>query len=189
MTNTKKIHTLHNDILIKDLKTFYQISKNAIILNKYLNNKKISLRIIDFFITQYCKNNNIIILLPNKKFFNIYSSYKQHLKAYSKILFDPFCRKHKIDFIINVNGNETKFETSLGQLNFFKWLIEHNLLAYIEANIELIDEELCKYNLDKDEKRREKKAAKEMKGGGLKENPKSKRGIVVINTKKHNISF
>ena len=192
MTNTKKIYTLHNDILIRELKAFYQIAKNANMLNKYLNHKKISLRIIDFFITHYCKVNNIIIILPNKKFFNIYSSYKQYLKAYSKILFDPFCRKHKIDFIINVNGSETKFDTSLGQLNFFKWLIEHNLLSYIEANIIIIDEELVKYNLEKTQLRADKKALKERERDkelkekkGLKEN----KNLIIINKQKHDIKF
>lgn len=190
MTNTKKIYTLHNDILIRELKAFYQIAKNANMLNKYLNHKKISLRIIDFFITHYCKVNNIIISLSNKKFFNIYSSYKQYLKAYSKILFDPFCRKHKIDFLINVNGHETKFDTSLGQLNFFKWLIEHNLLSYIEANIITIDEELAKYNLEKTQLRAEKKALKE-RDGGLKEKKRLKenKNLIIINKKKHDIKF
>jgi hypothetical protein len=194
MTNTKKIYTLHNDILIKELKAFYQISKNANMLNKYLNNKKISLRLIDFFITYYCKVNNIILTLSNKKFFNIYSSYKQYLKAYSKILFDPFCRKHKIDFIINVNGNETTFETSIGQLNFFKWLIEQNILLYIEANIQLIEEELVKYNLEKINK---KKGLKEkgLKEKGLKEKGLKEKGLkentdlIIVNKRTHNIKF
>jgi hypothetical protein len=186
MTNTKKIYTLHNDILIKELKVFYQNPKNSIVLNKFLNHKNISLRIIDFFITQYSKINNIIITLQNKKFFNIYSSYKQHLKAYSKILFDPFCRKHKIDFIIYVNNVETKFETSIGQLNFFKWLIENNILYYIEANVAFIDEELSKYNSEKIQKRREKKTLNEEKKG-LKEN--NKKNMIIINKKQHNITF
>lgn len=189
MTNTKKIYTLHNDILIRELKAFYQNTKNANMLNKYLNHKKISLRIIDFFITYYCKVNNIIITLPNKKFFNIYSSYKQYLKAYSKVLFDPFCRKHKIDFLINVNGHETKFETSLGQLNFFKWLIEYNLLAYIEANLITIDEELVKYNLEKTKKRNEKKTLKENGGGGGGLKGNDKKNLIIVNRKKHDIKF
>ena len=50
-----------------------------------------------------------------------YPSYQKQLKNYGKLLFDPFCRtKHKFNF--------KGIDTSIGQLNFFKWLFENNLV-------------------------------------------------------------
>ena len=101
---------MNNNILLEPLKNFYSNKKNlellVIILNnknsnliKNNNDKKISLRLIDWFVTNYCKKYKISIQIKkNKKvnFISIYDSYKSNLKAFSKKAFDPFRRKEKI---------------------------------------------------------------------------------------------
>ena len=37
-------------------------------------------------------------------------------------------------------------ETTIGQLNFFKWLLENNILAYIKENISDINNDMLKRN-------------------------------------------
>ena len=64
----------------------------------------LSLRLIDWLVTNYSKKYNIIYPLQNSreiKYFNIYLDYKNQLKAYSKKFFDPFCRQKRI--MINPN--------------------------------------------------------------------------------------
>ena len=100
-----------NDLLLTSLQTFYTKDENMNILNMILNNqKKVSLRLIDWFTTNFSKKYNVIYLIykDNNNIktiqetdtivnqFNVYNSYKSQLKAYSKKQFDPFCRRERI---------------------------------------------------------------------------------------------
>ena len=122
----------------------------------------VSLRIIDWFVTNYSKKNNIyytIFLTVNDKKtfieqnnkllkqFNTYHSYKSQLKSYSKKKFDPFCRRDRIQFEYE---NNKKIETTIGQLNFFKWAIDNLIIDYIKNNYDQIEEDMNNsYNLQK----------------------------------------
>lgn len=150
----------------------YKKNKNSLIQNIFKNSiqdTKISLRLIDWFVTNYCKKNTIIINIINKKtnnneIINIYQSYKSNLKAFSKQYFDPFRRNKKIFFIFNINSNnfniinnidilnntkinnnikkENIIETTIGQLNFFKWIIENNIYEYICIHKKIIENDM-----------------------------------------------
>ena len=98
----------------------------------------ISLRILDWFVTNYTKENNII-LKKNNKYNNIYLNYKTQLKAYSKKQFDPFCRRERVVFFYTDNDFIT---STVGQLNFFKWVIENNILEYIKDNFKIIEKNM-----------------------------------------------
>lgn len=86
----------------------------------------ISLRLIDWFVTNYAKKFNVAYLTQHNKHIIVYLAYKSHLKAYSKKMFDPFCRWKRIKF--------HDFETTVGQLNFFEWAITDEILHYIQTN-------------------------------------------------------
>ena len=81
-----------NDLLLVKLMDYYKEDEN---LNKMLNiingNSKISLRIVDWFATNFAKKYYTVFDL-NEKRFKVYVDYKLNLKAYSKKRFDPFCR-------------------------------------------------------------------------------------------------
>ena len=64
--------------------------------------------------------------------FKVYEDYKLKLKAYSKKRFDPFCRWERIQVPITPNS-EYSFETTIGQMNFFKWALENNIIDYIAS--------------------------------------------------------
>merc|ERR1711934_107124 len=112
-----------------------------------INSKnEISLRIIDWFVTNYAKKNNIIYNLQFKKDkeikkirFVVYLNYKAQLKAYSKKQFDPFCRRDRISFYYK---DTEELITTVGQLNFFRWAIEHKVLNYIQDNLKYIEEDM-----------------------------------------------
>jgi len=104
----------------------------------------ISLRILDWFVTNYAKKNNISYDVFDKKTnkmkkFIVHIDYKSQLKAYSKKYFDPFCRRERITFIDN-NNNE--FVTTAGQLNFFRWVIDNDILFYIYNNLKTIENDM-----------------------------------------------
>jgi len=141
-----------NDLLLNSLTRFYRQDNNTEHLESILNHPNISLRLIDWFATNYSKKYNIIYLVykddnGNKTIqetamivsqFNVYNSYKSQLKAYSKKQFDPFCRRERLDF----KCGEKIFNTTVGQLNFFKWIINNQVLYYIEENIQEIEDDM-----------------------------------------------
>ncbi len=137
-----------NEILLNKLMIYYNENKN---LNKMLNiingESKISLRIIDWFATNYAKKNYIVynIIKNNSKEerFKVYDDYKLKLKAYSKRRFDPFCRWDRITIPYI---NDTYIQTTLGQLNFFKWALENKIIEYIEDNYSAIEDDMNSRN-------------------------------------------
>jgi hypothetical protein len=87
------------EILIEFLILFYK-DRIEILKDIIYQNNPLSLRLIDWLVTNYSKKYNIIYPI-NKKgedviYFNIYLDYKNQLKAYSKKFFDPFCRQKRI---------------------------------------------------------------------------------------------
>ena len=130
-------------LLMNTLTKFYKQDQNIEIISSVLQgNTKLSLRIIDWFVTNYSKKNNIVYnITRNKKEkevieqFIVHLNYKNQLKAYSKKQFDPFCRRNRIQFDLN----DKFLITTVGQLNFFRWAIDNDVIDYIKQNIEEIE--------------------------------------------------
>ena len=125
-----------NELLLLSLKDFYSNENNVSILLSIINSEsKISLRLIDWFITNYCKNNKD--KTSDKNITSIYQNYRAQLKAYKKIKFDPFRRRQRITFFYN---DKEFMNTTIGQLNFFKWAIENKILDYISSRLEELED-------------------------------------------------
>lgn len=134
-----------NDLLLTTIMKFYDNHDNLQIMLPIVNGEsKVSLRIIDWFTTNYAKKKDTSYIV-NKTNFKVYDSYKLKLKSYKKSRFDPFCRHERIYIPVickNINGESDKkisIETTVGQLNFFKWAIENNIIKYIEDNFQEIE--------------------------------------------------
>ena len=127
-------------LLMSNINTFY--SKNPIenVLDIIKGKSKISLRLLDWFVTNYSKTNPIII-----NDINIYLNYKSQLKAFSKKQFDPFCRRERIVYYYS---DDESILTTVGQLNFFKWLFEYDILNYIQKNFDDIESSMNKNKLN-----------------------------------------
>jgi len=135
-----------NDLLMKNLMEFYNNKENLDKMMRIINGEsKISLRIVDWFVTNFAKKNYTIYEIPTKRGsqettrFKVYNDYKLKLKAYSKKKFDPFCRWERISVPYD---KENFMETTIGQLNFFKWAIENNIIGFIESNYQLIENDM-----------------------------------------------
>jgi len=73
-----------DDVLLDSLKNFYSNPKNAAQLKDVLHNpdNTISLRSLDWLITNYSKKKNISYMLPGDvRVFNIFTDYKSQLKS------------------------------------------------------------------------------------------------------------
>jgi hypothetical protein len=137
-TRRRKIHC-KQELIVMSLQSFYSNRKDLPEIMELLQGTSIiSLRLIDWFVTNYAKRHTIGYVLGGQEFM-VYMSYKSQLKAYSKKLFDPFCRRERIMF--SLPGVEA-FVTTVGKLNFFRWAIEKNIIEYLKVNRETVETEM-----------------------------------------------
>lgn len=119
------------ETLLKSLTKFYDQPENLDILRSIINKTgKISLRSIEWFVTNHSKKKKVSYKAKDGKTFTVHMSYKSSLDGYSKKLFDPFCRTNRIEF--------NDITTTVAQLNFIKWCIENDIIDYIKNNKDLI---------------------------------------------------
>jgi hypothetical protein len=137
-TRRRKIHC-KQELIINSLQKFYSDRNDKDDIMKLLEGTSvISLRLIDWFVTNYARQHTISYILNSQEFL-VYMNYKSQLKAYSKKLFDPFCRRERIMF--QIPGHE-QFLTTVGKLNFFRWAIEKGVINYIQMNLAKIEKEM-----------------------------------------------
>ena len=144
---SKSGYTTQNDLLLKNLLGWYDKDDNLNRMLSIINGESsISLRIVDWFATNYAKKNFTVYNIEKNTRtvrFKVYIDYKLKLKAYSKKRFDPFCRWDRINIPYNENHS---IQTTIGQLNFFKWALENNVIKYIEENYADIEKDMNKRN-------------------------------------------
>ena len=117
-------------ILLSSINQFYKDEYNRNKLLTILNKTGgISLRNLEWFITNYSKKNNLSYKTTDGKIFSVHCAYKSSLDGYSKKLFDPFCRSSKISY--TVPGTSNEIHTTVAQLNFIRWCIKNNIIEYI----------------------------------------------------------
>ena len=153
-------YATQNNLLLNTLLKFYGKDDNLSKILSIINGQaKESLRLIDWFVTNYAKQQFIGYDLTDKhgrvKRFKVYIDYKLKLKAYSKKRFDPFCRW---DRIVIPYKNDMHIQTTIGQLNFFKWTLENNILDYIREHLTDIERDMNKRNSTAKNKHVKKKA-------------------------------
>tara|TARA_B110000211_G_C14044397_1_gene538238 strand:+ start:407 stop:970 length:564 start_codon:yes stop_codon:yes gene_type:complete len=142
-------YNTQNSLLLNNLMKFYNKDDNLEKILPIINGESsISLRLIDWFVTNYSKKHYVIYNVKRIKQeceirFKVYVDYKLKLKAYSKKRFDPFCRWDRITIPYK---EDTFIQTTLGQLNFFRWAMENDIIKYINSNLKNIEVDMNKRN-------------------------------------------
>lgn len=161
MNISVQTHTLQNNeknkLLLNYLMKYYMKNNNLKTIIPILNgDSDISIRLIDWFVTNYSKQYFIVYTFKTikgvEKRFKVYSEYKLKLKAHSKKCFDPFCRYERINIQYD---NENCIQTTLGQLNFFKWALENHILDYIRDHKQEIEYDMNSRNSTAKKKKQE----------------------------------
>lgn len=155
-SDIKNIEDIHKDnamnqsrrsLLVNSLIHFFDEPENLKQFLQVIEGKcNISLRLLDWLITNYAKSHNIMYIVNTggvDKQFNIYLNYKTQLKAYSKKQFDPFQRRERISFKVTKENNTTHdIVTTIGQLNFFRWAIQNKVIEYAKENVVRIEKDM-----------------------------------------------
>lgn len=137
-------YSTQNGLVLHNLLTFYKTGNNLENMMQIITGEsRISLRLVDWFATNYAKKYytlySFIDEFGAERRFKVYVDYKLKLKAYSKRRFDPFCRWDRISIPYK---DGTSIETTIGQLNFFKWALENKIIEYINEHYDTIEEDM-----------------------------------------------
>ena len=182
-------------LLFESLSEFYQDPYYSARVHEILNGDiAISLRSIDWFITNFSKKNNIYYqlyhdtegnpsLAHDSNFhanINVHQSYKAQLKSYSKKTFDPFCRRKRI--LVPIGDQEV--DTTIGQLNFFRWALQNGVVDYILSHKKEIEEDmndcLKKLKVPSEQKKQGRKKREELSLSATRGLSKTNVGIELV---------
>jgi len=134
------------ELLLGSLQKFFDVPEHREQLLDILEHRKgISLRTLEWFVTNYSKNQDVTYMTPAGRQFSVHVAYKSSLDGYSKKLFDPFCRTERIEF----HG----IVTTVAQLNFIRWCITNGIIDYISTkqvsrNRSKLEESRTRSNID-----------------------------------------
>jgi hypothetical protein len=133
----------HDNLLKQELTDFYSGTDFLRRMSAIINGKRLSLRLLDWFVCNYSKEYFTIFRMKRGETENVrfivYIDYKTNLDIYSKKRFAPFCRH---DRVYVPYDEENYMETTIGQLNFFRWVFKNKILEYIEANYDDIKRDM-----------------------------------------------
>ena len=116
----------------------------SVLLPVLLKTHRVSLRALDWLVTNYSKKNPVVYqTLPDNPFcpqptlVNIYKDYKVWLRTHKRRNFDMFRRHGKVKFQLD----DTTYYSTVAQLNFFAWAVQFEVLQYAEKNIQIIEQD------------------------------------------------
>jgi hypothetical protein len=146
-----------NEFLLASLNAFFETGDNLLVMTQIIRNQSLSLRVLDWFVSNYSKKHNVFFASEGGKHFNVYLEYKASLKSYSKRFFDPFCRGPRVMF---KDDNGKEFSTTVGQLNFFRWVIKSGIIGECKKIVNDVENDMIaavkrRKNTDKEDSRRE----------------------------------
>ena len=138
-TRRNQMVTRNHDLLMLALSRFFSTTDTVKKLLQVIEGKStVSLRLLDYFVTNYAKKHKTTLQQAGAVTC-VHSNYRSQLKAFSKQQFDPFRRRERIIFEFE---NHHTIETTVGQLNFFRWAIESGVLQYVMDNKDVIETDM-----------------------------------------------
>ncbi len=108
---------------------------------------QISLRLIDYFMAHYSKKHKTHFPMDGEDGdFYVHVNYRAQLKSYKKKYFDPFRRRERFYYCYDPQDNNKVLETTLCQLNCFRWLFSCKILNYLKEHHETVNTAMLSYN-------------------------------------------
>ena len=139
------------DVLESSITNFFADEANFVALKNLLSNKTIQPRLIDYYVTQYSKNNPEFFV-TKESVEDVYTSYKLQLKGFHKRNFCLFCKKN----YISLKCEQSMLVLPLAKVNVYKWLISNNISSLLEEKHSIIQKkyyDFRKLSIDKNKKR------------------------------------
>lgn len=132
----------NQQIILNNARKFFESNPSfiKILYNINAGKSRLSLRLIDWFLTNYTREHETYIDTDDYRDKGIYKLYRSKLKKFNKKYFDTFCRG---DRIVIPQEDDSPLETTVGQLNLFYWLFSEGILNIIIQKRELISQHMA----------------------------------------------
>lgn len=160
--------------------SFYDEGKVDDILLPFVTQRSpISLRSLDWLVTNYSKKKGVYCKTLSGSTFNIHQGYKLALSHFRRRNFDCFRRRQRIRFLHK--GEE--FETTVAQCNFLSWAHQNGVLDYAIRNSTCIEKDMNEASsLHKEEKKTLKAQGKRVKRKEITHAPSRKCAVLSKDT-------
>lgn len=139
---TVAIYATQGGVLLDRLTTYFTDNDYAAldqILPIINGEDDVSLRLVDWFVTNYAKKALTSYTNMSGRRFVVHVEYKLRLRSYRKRQFDPFCRWERIEIPYRDGAVVT---TTIGQLNFFKWALDNKVIQFIRDNRKAVEADM-----------------------------------------------
>lgn len=111
---------------------------------------EISLRTLEYFVITFCKKYRVSYRVNDRQLIFYYPDYKANLTSFPKKLFDPFRRTEEEETIQFPYGADNKVvQTTVGQLNFFKWALQFRVIEYVQQHLNEIQNDMKEAKVSK----------------------------------------
>ena len=170
--------------ILARIEPFFTVGTVSDILIPLVNQEcGISLRALDWLVTNYSKKHNIVCKSKSGALFNIYHGYKVALSHFRRRNFDPFRRRNRIE----IWNNSTKMcESTVGQCNFIHWAYLNGVLSYACDNAKAIETDMNSASaMHKAERRMQRANGMPHRRRELSRAPRSKCSVYQIETNVH----
>lgn len=129
--------------LYDSLKTFYTKSYLTDVLIPIQTKQKpmpIRLRHLEHLVTSYADSHDVSYIRNGNDNFpwQLYRSYQDQLLIFNKRYFDPCRRGQRVFFQVD----DVEIETTLAQLNFFRWAIQNKVIEWAIEHAQEIQEDM-----------------------------------------------
>lgn len=135
--------TAKQAVLLQNLqKTCTRDFVERLIVPLTLQTYPVSLRTLDWLVTNYCKKKLIYPKLQRTQ--DMLSEYRKALGFYRRRNFDPFRRSFEVMIRFGNRGDDDFLEvrSTLGQLNFICWAAQHQIIDYALEHKAVIESDM-----------------------------------------------
>jgi hypothetical protein len=134
---TRREHQLLKEIVKSGFFTQERLQTVVVPLNDETSSTP-RLRAFDWAVTNFAKGRPQMHVV-NNSIIDLNLDYQNELKKHHRLLFDPFRRgTHLFYETTDATGATETHRTTVGQLCFIKWCIEHHVDRYVEAHLDEI---------------------------------------------------
>lgn len=139
------------DVLEASILDFFSVPENFTCLKNLMTNKHVQPRLIDYYVTQYSKNNPEFFV-NTESVNDVYNSYKLQLKGYHKKNFCLFDKKK----IITLRCEGNILLLPMAKVNVYRWLITNKITDMLEEKHNMVQQkyyDFRKVSIDRNKKR------------------------------------
>jgi hypothetical protein len=133
--------------MLPSLLKFFSDKAHFDVLKEFKRSKqsKFSVGLLNWFNVNYSKEYGVeytIEHLGRQRSVYVWQSYNAALSGYKKEYFDPFARGKNCGKEIAIEFEGEVIQTTIRQLNYFRWAINNGVIDYVRAHVDEIYEDM-----------------------------------------------